>query len=373
MFHARTYLAQSDQNSFVNWLLSSGASGVDLFFCISGFVMVLTTRRPEQRHVIDFAIKRLARIVPPYLVLTIVFVITMKIVFYLIGTDMPNYNLEVKQVLKSLVFIPLRLSSPADAPMWGTATLHVGWTLDYEIYFYTVFAASLIFGRARWLVFFGWFVATLIALPLLARGQWSLDAYAFYGFRAGYLNLVTSPLIWEFVSGVLICFLYLSPLRFPSVTAAWLAVCLAGACAGVFIFNGYNPGVSGYTPGFGFPRWGFVYGVLLLVLVIADKSLRFRVPAVLTWLGSISFSLYLVHPIVIESTGILLLEWSGIRPMLTGLPYVLFLTSLSLVAAAFVNKWLEVGLSGWVRRHADRLLLGPGADPLAHAQRRLVS
>ena len=83
---------------------------------------------------------------------------------------------------------------------------------------------------------------------------------------------------------------------------------------------------------------------------MADKTLHFRVHPVLVWLGKVSFSLYLVHPIVVESVGIVLLRFNAIRPLLVGLPYILFLTSLSLGAAAVSHWWLETVLSNWTKR-----------------------
>ena len=62
-FHFTVSL-QQDFHLTAGLLFPAGASGVDIFFVISGFIMSYTTARPEQRSAGSFVFKRLARIVP---------------------------------------------------------------------------------------------------------------------------------------------------------------------------------------------------------------------------------------------------------------------------------------------------------------------
>ncbi len=61
----------------------------------------------------------------------------------------------------------------------------------------------------------------------------------------------------------------------------------------------------------------------------------------------LSFSLYLIHPTVIENLGIPLLQFEGLKPALTGFPYVIFLTVLSVCVAYPFRVLVERRLSNF--------------------------
>jgi exopolysaccharide production protein ExoZ len=350
MFHASAYQFGAARDNFASWLTSSGASGVDLFFCISGFVMTYTTCNPSSQSALDFVTKRVCRIAPAYILATIAFAFEMTEVQRMLGYHDALYHLTIRDVAKSLLFVPLNLTDAAAGPLWGTSTLHVGWTLNYEMYFYAVFAVSLLFKRLRWFAFFGWILLTLCCLPLIFRGTVALGAHHFYGWPLPYLNLMTSGMIWEFVAGVVIGLLYLRKWAFPNVETAWLATALSVTLVAWSMLNQVSPQ-------FGPTGWGGSYMILLAVLLFADNTIHFRIPRALVWLGNVSFSLYLVHPFVVEGIGIVLPHATNMRPYLIGMPYVLVLTVLSICLAYPVHMWIEGRLSDAIRRKAQSSLL----------------
>ncbi|WP_181878017.1 acyltransferase family protein [Janthinobacterium lividum] len=179
-----------------DWLFAPGAAGVDLFFIISGFIMVYTTRDNDGsfQYFYSYMVKRISRIVPVYMVLTLIYWTAMLIASDVVGSE---FGYGLKDVIKSLLFYPLNVVS-GEPPNLGAAVLYPGWTLNYEMYFYLVFGASLLFRKMRWLALTGWIVFTLIVLPLLKGGVPVLDANLSYGWGS-YLNLLTSPMIWEFL------------------------------------------------------------------------------------------------------------------------------------------------------------------------------
>lgn len=354
IFHARTYVSALSPGEFLAWLTNPFSSGIDLFFILSGFVMVYTTQSERSRNPADFFIKRFCRIVPAYVVATLAYVVCMRIMEHITGYRGMYDHLSVKDVLMSLAFIPVNLTGPQEPPFFGGASLHVGWTLNYEMYFYLVFFGSLFFKRYRWVAFACWMALVLVALPIVLRGQVSLDIRHFYGWQFPYLNLMTSCLIWEFIFGVVIGHLYLRGYRFPNPASAWLATCLAVA---VVVWAFYN----GVASKFGQLGYGGFYAILICVLLAANNTLHFGVPKVLIWLGDISFSLYLIHPTIIENIAIPLLHFEGLRPALTGLPYVLFLTALSVCAAYPFHVLVERRVSNALR---DRLLRTVHKEPL---------
>ena len=101
---------------------SIGQAGVDLFFLISGFLMVVITG--DHTSAKSFIIDRLIRIVPLYWIATLTLV-----VLSLIGFA-PNLSIQPAYVIQSLLFIPVR--EPGGENIWPV--LVPGWSLVFEIF-----------------------------------------------------------------------------------------------------------------------------------------------------------------------------------------------------------------------------------------------
>ena len=73
--HARYSFSDTPTWPLAEQLLRPGAMGVDLFFVISGFIMVYTTRRlaGTPGEALDFLVRRFARIWPLYAVVTLIY------------------------------------------------------------------------------------------------------------------------------------------------------------------------------------------------------------------------------------------------------------------------------------------------------------
>src|ERR1019366_2869669 len=108
-----------------------GTSGVDLFFVISGFIMVVTTAGRDVTPT-EFIARRFVRVVPLYWVLTLALAATALVAPSLFR----SVTLTAVSLIQSLLFIPH--FSPSHAGMiWPV--LVPGWTLNYEMFFYVVF------------------------------------------------------------------------------------------------------------------------------------------------------------------------------------------------------------------------------------------
>lgn len=150
--------------SWLPFAYKLGDVGVFLFFAISGFVMVLSNRDKFQvrYNSIDFFVRRLIRIWPMYFVATIV-VFGMKY-----GTD-PSVTFE--NLLKSLSFIPYVDANDLYRPILGK-----GWTLNYEMFFYVIFAACLALPKRAGLLAAG-FVLLMLGI---CEGTGSGTLWRFY-------------------------------------------------------------------------------------------------------------------------------------------------------------------------------------------------
>jgi exopolysaccharide production protein ExoZ len=159
-------------------LLRTGRLGVEVFFVISGFIMTLIAGdgvfRPER-----FLGRRALRIVPAYWAATFLVTALALALPSQFRTTVPT----IEGLIKSLLFIP---SLDPKAPLLG-----LGWTLDFEAFFYVVFA-SLFFLRSglRTLVLCALFAA-LMATGLSLRNPSHVEAFytsmSLVGFCGGTL------------------------------------------------------------------------------------------------------------------------------------------------------------------------------------------
>src|SRR6476620_6933057 len=118
----------------------TSAPGVDLFFVISGFIMWATTET-RRRGPMQFWLARIVRIVPLYWIFTTLYIAAALITpesFYVV-------HLEAVHIIKSYLFVP------ATHPNLGliAPVYTLGWTLNYEMFFYLLFGCCLFFPWPR--------------------------------------------------------------------------------------------------------------------------------------------------------------------------------------------------------------------------------
>lgn len=162
---------------------SIGSHGVDLFFVISGFVMVLTTHGKGVTRT-EFMRRRIVRVVPLYWALTLFTVLCVLVAPGLFRTT----SIEPWHVIQSLLFIP-HLSPSFPNEFWPVMV--PGWTLIYEMFFYACFALTL--GRL-WLLVAGFVGLFLIGLAIEPGNS--------------VLGFFTRYLILEFVAGAILAKLW---------------------------------------------------------------------------------------------------------------------------------------------------------------------
>jgi peptidoglycan/LPS O-acetylase OafA/YrhL len=278
--HARYYLLDTERWPMASTLFYPGAMGVDLFFIISGFIMVYTTQGASGgRAALYFGIKRFSRIWPVYAVIALLFIGYTRD----LGQMLADPALR-ELVVKTLALYPV---DPATAPYFSLL-LPTAWTLAFEMYFYLVFGLCLLAGRLRWFVFGAWMLLTLVLLPATHGGPVS-DVRSNLHFHSAYMQLATSPMIYEFVAGVLIGLLYQWRwARFPNASLAWQLVFLA---LGLPLWYAYA-GIGNFH---GPLNWGWPLALMVLVLALASKTVVLRPPHWLVWIGTISYSMYLTH------------------------------------------------------------------------------
>lgn len=164
--------------------------GVDVFFVISGFIMVMMTEDGRTTPA-DFALNRLVRIVPPYwLATTMAYIMALEMTKTLYHPiDDPVF------FVKSLAFFPSLNPYGVIQP-----TLYLGWTLQYEMFFYAIFAAILFISEGR-----------LTILSIVLIGLVCLGAVLQPTGAIG--RTYTDPLLLEFLAGAWVGKLFGADLR----------------------------------------------------------------------------------------------------------------------------------------------------------------
>jgi peptidoglycan/LPS O-acetylase OafA/YrhL len=193
----------SSEPALIGGLFASGFAGVDLFFVVSGFVMVWVTRDvlPGRTTSADFLFARVTRIYPVWWAAATLGLIYMVLsggiaLFDSSGAAITPDTPEYQYLWKSYLLIP-----QAEFPV-----LLIGWTLIHEVYFYLVFALLLFLPRGAlpyalliWgIVIIGASLAGLpapIAKDLLTLAVHPMTMEFIFGAIAGLI--VTSGLFWR--------------------------------------------------------------------------------------------------------------------------------------------------------------------------------
>lgn len=292
-----------------------GNSGVDVFFVISGLIMVQATARKPVGPVL-FMRQRLTRVAPLYWLVTLgVFGLVWLWPGLFSSTDADPIKLA-----KSLAFIPYARPDGELHPL-----VFLGWTLNYEMAFYLLFSVGLLAGRAR------------LVVPLVVLGL-AVLAGLIFAPATPLLRFYTAPVILEFAGGML---LGAGLSRLPQGRAAALTAAVAGACALALML-----GAPAFWPAI---DRAVAAGLPALVIVAAGLVLE-KSGYVATWsparrIGDASYSIYLTHFFITAAVTKLAAELgvTGL-PELAGLMLIAF--GLVLVAGLAVHRWVEVPLTG---------------------------
>lgn len=269
-FHYRfdaTAIIDNSKTIFFN-----GSIGVDLFFVISGFIIYHVTDNAKTGfgESISFIVKRLIRVSPPY------FLMSFLVVYF--GTG--NFN----SLVNSYLFVP---SSNSPSPFYGYPSLVVGWSLNYEIYFYLASAIGICFlKKHKWAIVSSIMLLLIIPTALL-NGNISLSSHANYGFDSAYFSMITNSIILDFILGVVCAYLVKKDNNITDRFVVSLSILSI-----VFFFTVY---IGVFRSEHGPILWGLSSFMIVYSFVELEKREILYFPKSLVFIGNISFSVYLVH------------------------------------------------------------------------------
>ncbi|PNK88389.1 acyltransferase family protein [Serratia odorifera] len=271
-------LTPGDYSTRIHWF-DWGASGVDLFFVISGFIMVHTARnkKPSITTSFEFIKNRAVRILPAYYFWLIV--------SFAIGGAMSIFHYESKteSLVSALTFIP-NIKETAPNYIADDGFYIVRWTLNYEIYFYLAFSLCLLCAN-RLRAVLVWAIFSSIIMPLATTGALTLSTMG-YKFDSVINMLLTNPIVLEFAMGAVVGTFH-DKVNIVSKKAATYALIILTTLLTYALLSKWLLPFHLLT--------GLAFSILLaLVVRLNEYVCGFFHKAFIT-IGNMSFSLYLAH------------------------------------------------------------------------------
>ena len=363
-FHLSPMVIGADRHMAIYRHIDFGKYGVLLFFLVSGYVIPMSLERHGSLR--KFWVGRLFRIYPAYLV-TIALVVALSVA--------------------GLAALPASMRSDpltgvlAHATMMGDllgvrGVVRVFWTLSYEMTFYLVVAGLFAWRLHRHT---GWWAA---GLALLALAGPALPNGLFAGHRTVAAAALLALMAAAIAAGVTgrhglaglfgLAFLVLPavnahPGRESTVVASWEGVLLLAVMfAGTVVYRTQHGQLGRWTAGLCLlvvadcvvgahaaygngAVWVATTAAVGLTFAAAFALRRRAVPRVLTRLGAISYSLYLLHVPVLFLLA-RLMPGIGERAGVFRLGFGALFLVLAVAVAGLSYRWIELPAQAFGRR-----------------------
>ena len=304
-----------------------GEVGVIVFFGISGFIMVTTRYESfgKLKSSIDFMLSRTIRILPIYAIATTLQYINK----FRLGGDYNFIN-----YIKSILFIPyISSENGLYRPILGQ-----GWTLDYEMFFYLIFAISLSLPRTK-----GLFLSILVFLVLASFNDANIDYSIVLRF---YTNHILLYFICGMLVGIVIKYHYnsINKLFYPMILVVLLMLIT------VILKPITDP---------------TLYLCLSLIIVFicvyvcanCQPNRRGRFQTLLGRLGDASYSTYLFHGFFLGASKSLA-HHIGDGQYVNVIVFVIFCIVGANLIGLFTYNFVELTVTGYVNKHYKKLKTG---------------
>lgn len=309
----------------------AGASGVDIFFVISGFVMTISSQKlmGTPGGMKTFLVRRMERVVPLYWMAT-----TLKIALVFTA---PAIAVNALRGAWPIISSYLFLSSFNDS--YRYPIVPAGWTLNYEMMFYLLFA--IVIGMKLKLV------------PTLAS---TLGVIGFAAFNAHWRGPAIfssyEPIVLEFLAGVIISRLMMIG-HIPGVKFSILLVFLG--------FSSLLLTPSGDGSIFRVFIWGIPAAAIVSGAIGLEKYLK--VPGWISEIGDSSYAIYIFHGFILPIVGMAMahIHWRFVE-LLT----VVLCISMSTIMGIVIHKIVELPMYSYFRRENGKALFVSRAFPLSN-------
>ncbi|AGH73278.1 acyltransferase [Edwardsiella piscicida C07-087] len=273
-----------------DFLFAQGYFGVDLFFIISGFVIVLSTEKDKSAK--SFVIKRIFRIYPLYL-----FCLCAALLF-----TQGGYS--TSELLRAFLLIQNNYSE--SAPWFGYSILSVAWTLSYEFLFYAIFFIAMNISHQYRILLSTAAILFFVLVPMcFFSSDFTLSGYYSIPAEYGVWRFITSPMLCEFIAGMLLAALYCNKVMLLLLRPATPIITSVGVSYFILFY------IGGVNDGHGVLKAGAAAFMLALSSILIEVFYRPKINKSMSWLGELSYSIYLnqavifiIYPYLVYKPGI---------------------------------------------------------------------
>lgn len=300
-----------------------GELGVKIFFVVSGFIMTVTTydQFGARGALMAFVWKRLVRIVPLYWIATVI---------YATKLALEGEPPKPTDMALSFGFIPYENDNGEFYPIYG-----LGWTLNYEMFFYALFALALLLPRRLGLTAL---LTTFLIIALVGITGYAENCS---GQVCDILHFYKRPIILYFAAGILlgVARVHLEQdNKLPTISIQYaiaVSIMLTGIC-GV-----YSSATVNILP-------IIACGLATAVCGLSNNNDDGRrLGKIILALGDASYSIYLTHSFLIGPAGRLWNLWFGAQGLL---PFTVAMVAGSSVLGLLTYRYVEKPVLQVLRR-----------------------
>ncbi|MBF0257647.1 MAG: acyltransferase [Desulfamplus sp.] len=344
-----------------------GLAGVSMFFVLSGFVLSLKYFNPDientsvssgsdrsrigfdANEILKFCVKRIFRILPPFLAVLILSILAFQYLYIVYPTD-PNRSVWIYSLWKDMPISIYVLLKQALLILPGTVQTFVpqAWslTLEMQLSLMMPFLISLAY---RSMAFFTVLAVLLSVADILSVSFLGVEASVF---------LVS---LFHFYLGILISKYYRDLNLFICKSTFFLKLTIISAGLLLYSFRStVFPWYSEFFPAHMIPYFNAFGAMLILLSCMGSRTIQYvlNVPC-FNFVGKISYSLYLCHIVVLIIITPCFIKWMNqiqIIGVTSHLFALIFSTATSFIIAVtfyylvekpsiksgiFVVKWIE--------------------------------
>lgn len=302
------------------WFPFHQTPGIHLFLVISGFMLVYASREDDTPS--RFIVRRMARIAPLYWMLTLV---TIALASWH-SWFFPGIDLSPEGVISSFLFLPDENRAGYIEP-----ALFTGWTLNYIVPAYVFFALAMT-APVRYRPY--------IATALLVAFMCAATTIPDHSMRIFWSNSIQLELVGGMAAAVLVRDARIGAwARRRSMWSLLFVAAVALVAAVLSDLTGLQRTLA----------CGFPASVIVFALAAQDGHRKSFTDGVIPWLGRISYSTYLIHPLVIPLVGLIVIGHLG-PPWLEILVVVSAALALTVFLANLAYASIERPISHWVNR-----------------------
>lgn len=311
-----------------------GIYAVSAFYILSGtsLALVYFNKQVDKTFIKDFSVKRIFRIAPLF------YVVTILTVLLIIATAIKNNDFSIIPDTKTLLLSFTLLFgwlSPDSYIATGT------WSIGNELVFYSIFPIMLYLKNKSVKVYFIFFLLTIMMTAYVSifilNSQGSLTEQ-----WGSYVNPLNQ--LYLFAGGFFIGVLLKKGIKIKKQIL--LTILIASTILFVFLPTGEVDRISLIV---GYPKLLLSVAVFGLCLFAAfwGNIKQNVLTRVLKYFGDVSYSIYLIHPIVYTSLGIVL---SVLPISINIMVFVIVSIIITIAVSRIVYKYIEVPFMGMGRK-----------------------